>query len=61
MAAVEGKRPSMGELRLERAREPRKLVVPLKGLKKKRDLSISHLSVGSRADSGRRGKEEPKV
>lgn len=31
---MEGKRFRMGELRLERTREPGGLVVPLKGLKK---------------------------
>ena len=59
MAAVEGKRLRMGELRLEKAREPGRLVVPLKGLKKGRDLSISLLSVGPSTVSGRGGRKEP--
>lgn len=60
MAAME-KRLRMGELKLEKTREPGRLVVPLKGLKKRKDLSSSLLSIGPSTDSGRGGREDPKV
>lgn len=48
----------MGELRQERAGEPGGPVVPLKCLKKGRDLFINLMSVGSSTKSGRGSREE---